>query len=206
MANLGEIRANCKFDLSVNDSQLDDHISDASWNRLINQSYNKAWKELRTQVAREATVQSYDFAWTTGALTMDLPDAIKDGTLHQIVEVNSSGVPIREFQGFFETRNRLRVMGGLAYSATLRVYYIPEVEQLVLDEQVPLLIPPQHHDFIEWETLLLVKQLQDKEIPEAWQKRYNELKFSLFNEFKSRPFNPRPGIRLPGAPMLRPLL
>jgi uncharacterized protein YgbK (DUF1537 family) len=95
MADLGEIRANCKFDLNVNDSQLDDYISPESWNRLINQSYNKVWKELRTQVSREATVQSYDFAWTTGALTMDLPDAIKDGTLHHRLHLaNQTNLPI----------------------------------------------------------------------------------------------------------------
>lgn len=206
MATLGEIRANCKVDMNVNDSQLNDNISEATWNRLINQAYNKAWKELRTQVAREATVQSHDFAWDAGQLTMDLPLVLRNATLHQIVQVNASGIPIQEFPGFFETRNKLRLNSLLPYSATLRAYFIPEAETLTNDSDTPQLIPPQHHDFIEWETLLLVKQLQDKEIPEAWQKRYDALKFSLFNEFKSRPFNPRPGIRLPGAPMLRPLL
>lgn len=206
MANLGEIRANCKFDLAVNDSQLNDNISGASWNRLINQSYNKVWKELRTQVAREATVQSVDFAWESGALTMDLPVLLRNATLHQLIEVNTSGIPIGEFRGYFETRNKLRIYGSFPYTATIRAYFIPEAETLVNDSDTPQLIPPQHHDFIEWETLLLVKQLQDKDIPEAWTKRYNDLKFSLFNEFKSRPFNPRPGIRLSGAPMLRPLL
>ncbi len=204
--NLGEIRAAVKFGLNVDDSQLDDHISDASWNRLINQSYNKAWKELRTQVSREATVQSYDFAWDSGEQTMDLPTVLRNATLHQLIQVTSTGVPIGEFPGYFETRNSLRLYGSFPYTATIRAYFIPEAELLIDDISVPQLIPPQHHDFIEWETLLLIKQLQDKDIPEAWQKRYDALKFSLFNEFKSRPFNPRPGIRLPGAPMARPLL
>lgn len=206
MATRGEIRNNVKFSLNVNASQLDDSILDADWNRLIQQAYNKAWKELRTAVAREATVEQYDFTWASGALTMELPGPLKNATLHEIWEVNTSGIPIREFPGYFESRNFLRIYGVYPYTATLRAYYIPEVEQLDTDTSVPVLIPPQHHDLLEWETLLLVKQLQDKDIPDSWQKRYDALKFSLFNEFKSRPFNPRPTIRLKGAPMNRPLL
>lgn len=206
MATRGEIRENCKFDMNVNSSQDDDSILDANWNRLIQQAYNKAWKELRTAVAREATVEQYDFTWESGALTMELPTVLKNATLYDLWEVNTSGIPIREFPGYFESRNFLRIYGVYPYNATLRAYYIPEVEQLEVDEQVPLLIPPQHHDLLEWETLILVKQLQDQEIPDSWQTRYDALKFSLFNEFKSRPLNARPTIRLKGAPMNRPLL
>ncbi len=206
MATLKELRDNCKADLNVNASQIADDISEATWNRLINQAYNKVWKELRTQVSREAVVQSVDIQWPSGALTMDLPLNLQNATLHQIFEVTSQGVPLRDFPGFFETRNVLRIYGAYPYNATLRVYFIPEAEPLAVDSDSPTLIPPQHHDFIEWETLILVKQLQDKEVPAMWSKRYDELKFSLFNEFKSRPFNPRPAIRLPGAPMARPLI
>lgn len=206
MATRGEIRENCKFDLNFNASQEDDSILDADWNRLIQQAYNKAWKELRAAVAREATVEQYDFTWTAGALTMELPVPLKNSTLYDLYEVNTSGIPIREFPGYFESRNFLRIYGVYPYNATLRAYYIPEVESLENDSDTPRLIPPQHHDLLEWETLLLVKQLMDRDIPPSWQERYDALKFSLFNEFKARPINQRTGIRLKGAPLTRPLL
>lgn len=205
--NLGQIRARCKLYLNVNASQLNDDISDANWNDFINQAYSDVWMRVRTQVSRATLLISQDIQWPPGAQTLTLPTNLQNAVVYDIWQLDGAGNPLVQFGGFFETRNVLR-MPSISWSTagyTMRIYFIPEVEVLAIDDQSPLLIPPQYHNVITWEALMVAKALYDKAIPDSWEAKRNEIELSLVKEQSTRPVAFRANIGLATSPMVRPL-
>lgn len=204
---LGQMRALCKLYLNVNASQLNDDITDAQWNAFIQQAYNDVWMRVRTQVSRATLLSSTDLTWPAGQQTMTLPTNLQNALIYDIWRIDGNGNPLCQFQAFFETRNVLRnpTIFFNAAGWQIRLYFVPEIEQLTNDEAIPNLIPPQYHSVLVWETLLVVKALYDKEIPASWEKKRDEVDFSLIKEQSTRPVAQRSNIMLAQSPMARPL-
>lgn len=196
--------------LVANDSQLNDSISPESWVEYVNESYNKVLMDWQTKVPREVKVESYDDEWPEGELTFELPVAIRESIIHQIVLVNTEGVPVGTFPGYFEKKNVLRVPVGFSVSEfPLRFYYIPVAEKWTSIDDVgssPLFVPDRHCPLIVWETLILAKSIADREIPDRWEIFRQQAEFLFFKENMARPQATGASIKLPGAPLLRPIV
>lgn len=195
-----------KLFLNVNNSQLDDSISETQWAAFIQRAYSTVWQRIRGQVSRATLLVSQDIQWPAGQPTFTLPVNLQNAVIYDIWTLDGSGNPLCQFNGFFETRNVLRV-GSVSWALSgynLRYYYIPEAETLGAND-VPALIPPQYHETIVWEALRVVKMLFDKEIPGNWQEKQEEIEFTLVKEQSTRPVNQRANIMAMGSPMVRPL-
>lgn len=198
--------------LAANDSQLNDSISPASWTIYIWEAYNSILMDLQAHAPREATVESMDITWPAGEQTFDLPSNLRDMIFYQIIQINEAGVPSQEFVGYFETRNRLRISPGYtAFNMNLRLYFLPVAEKWAgpdLDEaSSPLFVPDRHCPLIIWQTLIHVKSIYDRgDAPAFWTQMHEIARMAFFKENMARPIAKRARIRLPDAPMLRPLI
>lgn len=200
----------CKFDMNVNDSQLADDISDTSWVRLVNNAYQEVWNRLSLELAPKGSVVQYvDKTWTAGAFTYTLPTELKNAIIYELWYLDSNSQPYARMDAVFQSRNLLSLNYLQSFSPggfTFRIYFIPDAEKLAADSSEPQLIPPRHHQIIEWQTLITVKMLADKEVPQMWLAKYENLELSLMKEFTSRPLANRPNVRSLWSPIERPLI
>lgn len=205
--NLGQLRAKVQTYMNVNSSQLPDDLTTANWNSFINDGYKNLWLRVRAQVSRSNLLASIDLTWPAGSQTFTLPANLQDAAIYDMWQVDSSGNPLIQFCGFFETRNVLRLpMWPQGFQGfTLRVYYIPETEDMANDSDSPSLIPASHQEVIVWEALKIVKILLDKAIPDSWVRRCDDVEFVLVKELATRPISSRSNIKLATNQMNRPL-
>lgn len=200
----------CKFAQNVNDSQADDSISDAHWIQLVNNAYKTIWNRVALELApKGAVVQEFDTDWPAGDFTFTLPDSLKNAIIYECWYLDSNNQPYNRIDAIFDKRNVMRLNYYPSFSPggfPFRIYYIPDAEKLEVDEQSPALLPARHHEVIAWEALRVVKMLTDKEIPEMWQAKFEDLELSLMKEFQSRPLANRPNVRSLWSPIARPLI
>lgn len=198
-----------KWGLNVNASQFDDSITPDRWNQLCQMSYKNCWSKFRTQVAKASILTYTDIAWPSGATTFTLPATpidLTNAVIYAIMGYDSSTttsptcfypLPVQ-----FLSRNVLSA--PVALTTTMRIFYIPDVEYLQTG-QSPLLIPPQHHELIAWDMLRIVKMFADKEIPQQWDNRTQELELNWVKEWSTRPLAVRAGVINLDFPILRPI-
>jgi len=204
---LGEIRAQVKLYLNVNNSQLNDDLSDANYNTFIQNAYKNIWIRLRGTASKSVLLASQDLPWASGAQTVILPTNLQNALIYDLWYLDSGSNPYARLNAFFETRNVLRItLSGITISGfNFRVYFIPEAETLTSDSSTPALIPPSHHEVIVWETLKIIKMLYDKEIPDSWMRRMDDIEFTLNKELMTRPVSQRANIVSLDQPIARPL-
>lgn len=195
---VGDMISEVKLMLHVNSSQLNDNISQDDYRLLLNQAYASLWSDIRTEVSEANLLAKYDIQWPPQAQTMDLPEPLQDKLIWDIWQLGPpSDTPLVPATVRFETRNVLRMdFPGpvLAANLGLRIYYVPDVEQFQEDQQIPLLIPPAHHRVIVWQTLVDIKMLWDKTVPDTWLDRLDKLKGNLLQELRTRPVAQRANI------------
>jgi hypothetical protein len=204
-----EIISFAKFIMNVNDSQLSDDITDERWIELVQMAYVDVWARFKQTVSRASLLEYTDLTWPAGSNTLALPNSLKDAVIYDIVYVDSNGVPYSRFQGYFEKRNLLRLdLTGqsAAQSFILRFYFIPEVENLDNPTSTPVLIAPNHQKVIAWEAARVVKALSDKEVPESWNDKIDEIEQRMIIDWKSRPIAQRPNIISSESPFMRPFV
>lgn len=200
----------CKFAMNVNASQSDDSVSDANWVTLVNNSYRAIWNRISLELApKGSVVQTFDTSWPAGDFTYTLPTQLQNALIYECWYLDSNNEPYNRIDATFEKRNVMRLNYYPSFSPggfPFRIYFIPEAEKLAVGTDVPQLIPPRHHEVIAWEALRTVKMLTDKEIPEMWQAKFEDLELSLAKEFQSRPLANRPNVRSLWSPIARPLI
>ena len=184
--NRREIRDYAGFILGFNDEQTEGDFTTARLNKAINWAYENRWNETKQQVARASLVEYTDVEWASGEPTFELPEDLRGKALYKFVQV-SSDVEL-QLSIRFQTRNVLMWdESGPTGDITLRVYYIATAEKLETDEQVPLLIPPAHHQLIAWDAAILLKTIADQEVPAKWTTMQENLSMSLVKDLDSRP-------------------
>jgi hypothetical protein len=200
----------CKFAMNVNSSQANDDISDANWITLVQNAYKTMWNRIALELApKGAVVQQFDTTWPSGDFTFTLPTSLENAIIYECWYLDSNGQPYSRMDAAFDIRNVMRLNYYPSFSPggfPFRIYYIPDAEKLAVDNQVPALLPARHHEVIAWEALRTVKMLTDKEIPESWQAKFEDLELSLMKEFQSRPLANRPNVRSLWSPIARPLI
>lgn len=199
----------CKFMMAVNDSQANDDISDESWIRIVDDAYRTIWNRLSLEMApKGAVVQYTDVAWTANSFTYTLPNTLKNAIIYELWYVDSNSQPYGQVDATFNSRNVLTMSsfpGAAPASFNFRIYFIPNAEELAEATSEPLLIPARHHELLAWEALRTIKMLADKEVPQAWITKYEDLELTLMKEFQSRPLANRPNVRSTWSPFARPL-
>lgn len=184
--NRREIRDYAGFILGFNDQQTENDFTTARLNKAINWAYEQRWNETKQQVGRASLVEYVDETWASGAATFTLPAYLQGKALYKFVQV-SNDVEV-ELAISFQTRNVLRWdESGPTGAITLRCYYISATEKLETDEQVPLLIPPAHHQLIAWDAAILLKKIADQQVPSSWLETQDSLAMSLVKDMSSRP-------------------
>lgn len=204
-----EIESFAKFILNYNDSQLEDSISATRWPELVNMAYQDVWNRFKQTVSRASLLSSTDLTWPAGATTLELPVSLHNTVIYDLVYVDQTGLPYGRFAGYFEKRNLLRLdLFGSAnpQSFTLRVYFVPDAEELTVGTSSPVLIPPAHHKVIAWELARVIKAIADKEVPPSWDDKIAEIEQRMMIDWKSRPVAQRPNIISEDAPFMRPFV
>lgn len=205
-----ELIDSCKFSLNVNDSQTNDDVSDASWIRLVNNAYQEVWNRLALELAPKGSVVQYvDKTWTAGSFTYTLPAELKSAVIYELWYLDSNSQPYGRVDAIFGSRDILTLNYLQSFSPggfNFRLYFIPDAEKLATASSEPQLIPSRHHQIIEWQTLITIKMLADKEVPQMWLEKYQNLELSLMKEFSSRPLANRPNVRSLLSPIARPLI
>lgn len=195
---VGDITDEVKLMLKVNRSQLNDDIAPSDYRLFAQQSYESLWTDIRTEVSEANLLAKDDILWNSANRTMPLPVPLQDKLIWDIWQLGADGItPLCPANIRFETRNVLRMNVGPVITANLglRIYYVPDAEQFIDDKQTPLLIPPAHHRVIVWQTLVDIKMLWDKEVPDSWNDRLDKLKGGLLQELRTRPVAHRANIK-----------
>ena len=205
-----ELIAFCKFAMNVNSSQDNDDISDANWINLVNNAYRTVWNRISLELApKGAVVQYSDQTWPGNSFTFTLPNNLKNAIIYELWYLDSNSQPYSRVDATFEYRNVLTLAYNQSFAPggfNFRIYFIPDAEPLENDTSVPELLPARHHEVIAWEALRVVKMLTDKDIPQMWQAKFEDLELSLMKEFQSRPLANRPNVRSLWSPIARPLI
>lgn len=195
---VGEIIDEVKLMLHVNRSQLNDDIAQSDYRLFAQQAYESLWSDIRTEVSEANLLTKYDIQWPPQSQTMELPTPLQDKLIWDIWQLGPpNNTPLLPATVRFETRNVLRMdFPGPVISASLglRIYYVPDAEKFTEDEQTPLLIPSMHHRVIVWKTLVDIKMLWDKVVPDTWHDRLDKLTGNLLQELRTRPVAQRANI------------
>lgn len=203
-----ELVAYCKLALNVNNSQLNDDISSDQWSQFIQMAYKNVWTRARNQLGRDSLLKVFHAQWTPGSATYTLPLWLQPMLIYDIVYTDGNNNPLSRIAGSFETRNVFRLLqfGAVSPSPfTFNIYYIANVETLNSSSS-PVLFPEPHHEVIAWEAIITVKMLYDKEVPQAWTQKRDDLEYFMVKELGNRPLASRPNVSSLDVPMLRPAM
>jgi hypothetical protein len=194
---VGDITDEVKLMLKVNRSQLNDDIAPSDYRLFAQQAYESLWSDIRTEVSEANLLVKDDIQWNPAHATMTLPAPLQDKLIWDIWQLGPDGTPWCPANICFETRNTLRMGIGPVIPANLglRIYYVPDAEAFVDDKQTPLLIPTSHHRVIVWKTLVDIKMLWDKDVPQSWEARLDKLTGNLLQELRTRPVAHRANIK-----------
>lgn len=196
---VGDMIAEMKFMLNVNDSQMNDNVSPSNYLLLLTQAYQSLWSDIRMEVSEANLLAKYDIQWNPASQTMELPVPLQDKLVWDVWTLGPpNNTPLCPANITFETRNVLRMnFLGPVISANLglRIYYVPDAEQFTDVKQTPLLIPSAHHRVIVWQALIDLKMFLDKQIPDSWNDRLDKLKGTLLQELRTRPVAHRANIK-----------
>lgn len=204
-----ELVAYCKLALNVNNSQLNDDISDDQWIMFIQMAYKNVWTRARNQLSRDALLNVYHAQWTPGSATYTLPLWLQPMLVYDFLYTDGNFNPLSRIAGSFETRNVFRLLqfGAVSPSPfTFNIYYISNVETLTGGASSPYLFPEPHHEVIAWEAIITVKMLYDKSVPSEWSQKRDDLEYFMIKELGNRPLAYRPNIASLDVPMLRPAM
>ena len=94
--------------------------------------------------------------------------------------------------------NRLTLQwgtGGPGSAKTLQFEYFPKITKMVQDDDVPDLIPSEHHDLVFWAAAIDLRNRADEMAPQSWLMERENLRMDFWKDIsKNRPHTDTLGI------------
>ena len=217
--NFKELQDEVSDLLNFNSSQTDQDFTTSQIKKAINRAYLR-----ETNKARQEGLSGYfkaqtDVTWPSGDLTFPLPERLRGVQLIKLVDVtdNSSGsgycvvvydggdpptgTPAWDSQMllgtiFWKDRNTLQWgENGPNEDKTLRVEFMSKTETLTNDDDVPELVPGEHHELLFYSAAVDLRTRADEAAPMEWLRQQMELRIDFYKDVsRGRPHTSVPTI------------
>ncbi len=131
----------------------------------------------------------YDITWPSGQVTYSVPAVLRNSQLLGVYNITANntigpkqviGRDSDEATIFFLDGNTLQwAKDGPSSDQVLRFEYFPAAETLLLDTDIPALIPPQYHYLLSWRVAAVMKTMRSGMVPQAWLEEIRALRENM---------------------------
>ena len=203
--NLGELRSDLAMTLNFNTGQVNQDFTDAQLNTALNRAYAREVQFASSEGTRRYFAAVLNITWPANQLTLTLPPALQGKTLTRFADV-THGEPGREINfsefgvgsGIFWLDANTLQFGTTApgQDRTFRVFYYAAPNTLVLDADVPNLVPTAFHELLVWSAAIWLRAMADEAAPQAWVAQRDELRMNYWKLVgRGRPTDDVPWVR-----------
>lgn len=202
--NRSDLISRIKFYINMNDGQTDQDVTDARLIELLNDKYKEIVVRAQQEGIRENFLRIYQDTWSASETTMTLPSSVRQKDIIRIMDVTSGYPGALMDIGRHGSRSAIvwtspSVMQwspeGPASDTTLDFHYIASAEELLSDEQEPMLIPPEHHILLVWAVAIEFRVIADEGVPDGWAARFNEVEANWHKSLsRGKPWDSEPWV------------
>jgi len=199
-----EIQTETKELLNFNSSQTDQDFTLVQVKSAINRAYRREYVRARQEGSRRYFISTTDVTWPSSTATLGLPSRLQGAQIVRVCDITDSNpgseLVFSDYGNvgdlFWLNRNTLQWgTTGPGSSKTLRFEYFPSITKLVQDEDLPDLIPSEHHDIIFWSAAIDLRNRADEMAPQSWLFERENLRMDLWKDIsKNRPHTDTMGI------------
>ena len=203
--NFKELQDEVSELINFNSLQADQDFSALQIKKAVNRSYAREYRKARQEGIRRYFTTTLDITWSANTVTIELPNGLKHAQLCKVTDVSATdpGTAIvfdeRGFLGDVFWKNRVTLQWGQTgpnEDKTLRFEFYPEPEKMNNDDDVPELLPPDHHELIFYSAAIDLKTRADEMAPPAWLNEREELRMDLYKDMsRGRPHSDVTSIR-----------
>ena len=199
-----ELQDETKELLNFNASQTDQDFTLKQIKNAINRAYRREYVRARQEGSRRYFISTTDATWVASSKTLELPERLYGAQIIRICDVTDndpgSELIFSDYGNvgdlFWLNRNALQWgSNGPSSDKTLRFEYFPRISKMIQDDDVPDLVPSEHHDIIFWSAAIDLRNRADEMAPQAWMFERESLRMDLWKEVsKNRPHTDTIGI------------
>ena len=203
--NFKELQDEVSELINFNSLQADQDFSAAQIKNAVNRAYAREYRKARQEGIRRYFSTTIDLTWKADDVTFLLPASIKNAQICKVTDVSHTdpGTAIvfdeRGFLGDVFWKNRVTLQWGQTgpnEDKTLRFEYMPEPEKMANDDDVPELIPSDHHEVIFYSAAIDLRTRADEMAPPSWMNEREELRMDLYKDMsRGRPHSDIVSIR-----------
>lgn len=204
--NFKELQDEVSELINFNSLQADQDFSATQIKNAINRAYAREYRKARQEGIRSFFFAYRDLTWDNGSLTMSLPEGMRGAQICKITDVtddsSGSGYHIVVYDGgdppegspswtsqsfsgavFWKDRNTLQWgTSGPSEDKTLRFEFMAEPEKMANDDDVPELIPSDHHELIFYSASIDLRTRADEMAPPSWMSEREELRMDFYKD------------------------
>jgi len=195
--NFKELQDEVSELINFNSLQADQDFSAAQIKNAINRAYAREYRKARQEGIRRYFSTTTDLTWSSSDTTFILPDNLKGAQICKVTDVTSAdpGSAVifddRGFLGDVFWKNRITLQWGASgpgEDKTLRFEFMPEPEKMLNDDDVPELVPSDHHELIFYSASIDLRTRADEMAPPSWMSEREELRMDLYKDMsRGRP-------------------
>jgi hypothetical protein len=192
-----ELQNETKELLNFNASQTDQDFTLVQVKNAINRAYRREYVRARQEGTRRYFITTTNVIWPASSATFELPTRLQGAQIIRVSDITGSdpGTEIT-FSDYGSSgdvvwlnRNTLQ-WGSTGPSAdkTLRFEYFAKADKMVQDDEVPTLIPYEHHELIFYSAAIDLRNRADEMAPQAWLFERENLRMDFWKDIsKNRP-------------------
>lgn len=178
-----------KFFLNIDSGQPDqDYVGPSSdtdkWYRdLLNQAGEREVEDAKIECGRDWFRKTYDSTWAAGAVTLAVPDQVREHLIEEVLDVTNDEVGNEiAFANYhpggavFWKDNETLQWGttGPGSATTLRWTYLANFLPMEADSDEPEIIAPRFRWLLVWSALDIAKALGDERVPQDYMRHLTE--------------------------------
>tara|TARA_R100000700_G_scaffold40810_1_gene57824 strand:+ start:784 stop:1461 length:678 start_codon:yes stop_codon:yes gene_type:complete len=220
--NFKELQDEVSDLLNFNSSQTDQDFTTSQIKKSINRAYQRETTKARQEGSSSHFKARTDITWPSGSLTFSLPERLKGAQIIKITDItenqSGSGFYIVVYDGgdpgppdygtpawdnqtilgsvFWRDRNTLQWgEDGPSEDKTLRVDFLSRAETLINDDDVPELVPIEHHELLFYSAAIDLRTRADEAAPVEWLRQQMELRIDFHKDVsRGKPYTNVPTI------------
>jgi hypothetical protein len=204
--NFKELQDEVSELLNFNSSQTDQDFTTSQIKNAVNRAYAREYGKARQEGSRRHFQSTTELVWSSGDLTLPLPDRLKGTQIIRIADVTDDqtgtgyyvvvydggdppeGTPAWDSQSlfgsvFWKDRHTLQWgVDGPSEDKTIRFEFMPKAEKMVNDDDEPELIPFSHHELVFYSAAIDLRTRADEMAPPSWLAEREELRIDFYKD------------------------
>jgi hypothetical protein len=177
-----------KFVVDNNDGGTSQAFTTARVKQAINMAYNNEYTTAMLEGQRSWFITTRTLTWLANVPLFTLPKDMSQDTIIRIRDMTDSNLG-RElvfsatgFYGdlFWHDKNNLQWgASGPTKDKTLEFAFIPNIVDMVDDDDEPELLPNMFHNILIWSAAIMLLEIADQVAPQPWYKNQEDTRLNM---------------------------